>query len=164
MKMTSKPRPYRVRWQEIECPICKTKVSLTGEQRASLRRKTCGRRECTLAFRRQQTTPAELAARLAAAGGARRKAHAESALAGPYESNVCAKDWSLLAPDGTSHRFRNLSLWLRQHADLFDPDDLVCMLGRPICRAQSSLGKLRLDRKNPKPSWKGWAWLPCGIA
>lgn len=89
-------------------------------------------------------------------------AKAASPKSGPFETNISAKDWHLLAPDGTAYHFRNLTLWLSRHPDLFDPDDLVEVrrgTRARLCRAQSALGKLRPERTERRGSWKGWEWL-----
>ncbi|WP_055884980.1 hypothetical protein [Methylobacterium sp. Leaf399] len=116
---------------------------------------------CTAAVRKP--VPVDVfAARLAPHIEAREKAKHDSPLAGPWETNASAREWSLLAPDGTAHRFRDLALWLRERADLFDPADVA---ERPQSRtgvstnAQAQLGKLRPERRAGRKSWKGWTWL-----
>lgn len=75
-----------------------------------------------------------------------------------------SKEWSLLAPDGTPHSFANLSLFLHEHPEMFDPRDLVPIVLKDgqtrlgLCNAAISIGHLRPDRKRPAKSWKGWRW------
>lgn len=87
---------------------------------------------------------------------------AASPLAGPYETHSGAKDWHLVDPSGTEHRFRNLSLFIRSHAELFDPDDILPrgLNGTGPCRAATGLSNIRPDRKKRVERWKGWHW--CG--
>ena len=39
-----------------------------------------------------------------------------SPIAGPFETNRNAKEWRLMAPDGTIYEVLNLALWLRNNA------------------------------------------------
>ncbi len=79
------------------------------------------------------------------------------------EKNHGAKNYSLLAPDGTLYRFRNLAHFVREHHHLFAPEDVAPNPARPtslICRATVGLGQLRPGRKlrRKTESWKGWRW------
>lgn len=72
--------------------------------------------------------------------------------AGPFETNINAKVWVVIAPDGTEHHARNLRLWCEQHAELFRPWPWT-----------SAYGGLRLvgawlAGKTPRQvsQWRGW--------
>lgn len=68
--------------------------------------------------------------------------------------------WALTGPDAARYRFRNLSLFIREHAHLFDPNDVLPIRadGKGPSRAAGGLAKLRPGRKNRVASWKGWTW------
>lgn len=74
-----------------------------------------------------------------------------SPIAGPYETNRNALVWRLRAPDGTEHIVRNLTLWLRDHADILDGTPEQARAGIMQIK-RSMLGKT----KRPVGSWKGW--------
>ncbi|QDH23437.1 hypothetical protein [Saccharibacillus brassicae] len=75
----------------------------------------------------------------------------QSPIAGPFETHRDALIWTIRSPDGVEHTVRNLSLWLREHADLLD--------GTP---EQARAGLMQVKRsmegktKRPVGSWKGW--------
>lgn len=85
-----------------------------------------------------------------------------SPLTGAGEANLNARDWSFVAPDGSMHQFRNLALFVRKHAALFEPDDVSPRrAGRGFTtRAQIYLGRLRPTSSATRlKEWKGWRWL-----
>jgi hypothetical protein len=43
-----------------------------------------------------------------------------SPIAGSFETNINAKDWVLVSPDGKEYKCRNLNLWAKNNCDLFD--------------------------------------------
>lgn len=81
-----------------------------------------------------------------------------SPMAGPFETNVHAVEFFLTSPDGTEYEGRNLALFVREHADLFDPVDVaeekIGATGQATCRAYRQLAKLL--REPQRRSWKGW--------
>lgn len=83
----------------------------------------------------------------------------KSALTGPYETNKSAERWKLRSPNrGEIFEFTNLSHFLRNHSDLFDPEDLVARKGG-MCRAYGGLKSLSPRRTKTNGSWKGWQWV-----
>ena len=147
----------RVVWHDIPCAVCGKIFRVTGQQ-AQNDRSTCSRK-CERTFRRLRCqernaalAPEVKTAILAAViEGVKRSPNV-----GGFETNIHAKAWRLLSPDNTVYHFRNLALFLRQHTELFDPDDLT---PRTIgCRASAKLSRLRPDNKNRRKSWKGWEW------
>lgn len=87
------------------------------------------------------------------------RAALSSPLAGPFETNVNAKGWTLKAPDGTIHEVNNLSLFIRQHPDWF-PNP------RSARSALSSAASCARDETTPKSrrgrtvgQYKGWQVL-----
>ena len=79
-------------------------------------------------------------------------------LCGPFESNCRASYWSFLSPDGVHFQFRNASNFVREHVDLFLPEDVEgCLSGD--CLAAHQMRRLRPERKHPIKSWKGWTWM-----
>lgn len=86
-------------------------------------------------------------------------AAANSPLTGKFETNCHAKRWRLRTPDrGQIFEFTNLAHFVRLHAELFDPMDLIPDKNG-YCNAQKGLSKLSPDRVHPKGSWKGWQWV-----
>lgn len=74
--------------------------------------------------------------------------------AGAYETNQNALTWVIQAPDGQVYTVRNLSLWLRKHAEMLD--------GTP---EQAKAGIIQIRRcvegktKRAVTQWKGWRLL-----
>lgn len=75
--------------------------------------------------------------------------------AGP--ENYHADDYRFLAPDGRRYIGRNVSDFVREHADLFGDRDLRWKNGS--CNASKSLSALRPWYSRPIMQWKGWRWL-----
>ncbi|WP_144445487.1 hypothetical protein [Inquilinus limosus] len=134
---------------EIACAICGKRVHFT--QTWTRRRKTCGRKSCLHELKRRS--------RLATPNDRYRlEAISCSPLTGPFETHSAAREWSLLSPDGTVYRFKNLSLFIREHADLFDPADTVFNRDGG-CNVNVYLGKLRPRSDAPYwQQWRGWRW------
>ena len=154
----SGPRPNRVKWSDHQCPICGVVVRLTGKDRNYRGLVGCGKKACTSALlARAAESKLKLHDRPREWEATRKIAHRESPRSGPYETNATAKDYRLIAPDGSRHSFRNLSKFVRDHADLFEGDDLKTT-SKFGPRAVSALGKLRPERRERKISWKGWEW------
>lgn len=64
-------------------------------------------------------------------------------------------EFALVSPIGEVFTGTNLKKFLRDHADLFDPEDLKWTpLGG--CRAYTGLGQLLPHRKHQKTHWKDW--------
>ncbi len=79
------------------------------------------------------------------------------------DSHIAAKDWTLLGPNGQRYEFRNLKKFVREHADLFDAEDVIWKEpeGKPNqawCRAFQALSRLRPTCSKLLPEWNGWRW------
>ena len=79
------------------------------------------------------------------------------------EQHIAAKMWRLRAPDGLLYEFRNLKKFVREHEQLFSPDDVIWkeMNGKANqawCRAFQSLGRLRPTSSKHIAEWFGWTW------
>lgn len=61
--------------------------------------------------------------------------------------------WDVRDPRGRTHRFRNLNQFLRDHPELFDPEDLVIRSGS--CRAAKGIQGM-FAANGSSCSWKGW--------
>ena len=70
---------------------------------------------------------------------------------GPFETNQNALSWTLLSPEGVTFTFRNLSLWLREHADMLPGTSEQARAGI-VQMKRSMLGRT----KRPVTQWKGW--------
>lgn len=78
----------------------------------------------------------------------------------PNENHCLAKRWILQSPDGKIYKFKNLSHFVRNHKNLFSPDELAPVSpDRPA--AVFYLGTLRPERKNRRLSWHNWRWGEC---
>jgi len=84
----------------------------------------------------------------------------ESPKAGKAESNVHAKEWVLIAPDGMVYRIRNLYHFVRTHQHLFAPDDVEWKRqggkrgsGGEYCNATAGLQNIKGGKAK---TWKGW--------
>lgn len=85
---------------------------------------------------------------------------------GRFETNVNAKDWHLVSPDGKHYRFHSLNFWLRNNCQkLFgcEPDSRGFKNTRSgICGAKrAALGRVS-DGQRPCCTYKGWRVLPTG--
>lgn len=112
-------------------------------------RVTCRRRECTAWARSAHANPDY---------EAMRRGIAASPLLQPDERHVNAREWRLVAPDGTLYVFRNLRNFVRTHRELFDEDQLRVSGSRTDPIACLKLGHLRPGAKRPWKSWHGWRW------
>lgn len=92
------------------------------------------------------------------------RAAQNSPKSGRFPTNVNAKLWHLVAPDGTHYRFRSLRNWLREYGKQFfgvDPDtkqfdNVVSGLSRA---KRSVLGSLPANQR-PGYTYKGWSVIP----
>lgn len=138
------------------CVICGASYEIP---RTTFKRKTCGRPECRGALAARNWKAKERAAWPSEASIEKaRVARAASPKAGRFQTHALAKDWHLVDPVGTEHRFRNLNHFIREHRGLFDPADTVSTGPSAPCRAAVGLGRLRPDHQKPAAVWKGWRW------
>ena len=84
----------------------------------------------------------------------------KSPLAGKSESNIHAKEWVLIAPDGQVYRVRNLYNFVRENTHLFAPVDTIWKrrggkrgTGGEYCNATAGLANIKGGKAK---SWKGW--------
>lgn len=84
------------------------------------------------------------------------------------EKNIHSRRWSVRSPRGVCYQFKNLSEFLRAHADLFTPAQLKDWKQKDGClehigRSRAYLGIASLrpsDCLSPRPSsWHGWTWV-----
>ncbi len=83
------------------------------------------------------------------------------------EAHVRAIIWRLRSPSNRKYEFKNLAEFLRQHSDLFAPDDVRWhrVKTAETCRAYKGLAALRpyladgAPRRRVEGSWKGWRWV-----
>ncbi len=134
---------------EFPCEICSARVSV--QQTHNRPPKTCGRIACVSELKRRSrlSSPRDVN---------RLRAIQCSPTTGPFSTHFAAKDWSLQAPDGSIHKFRNLSLFIRDNLELFDPQDTM-VRGKGGTNANVYLGRLRPRPDKPHWSeWNGWRW------
>lgn len=79
----------------------------------------------------------------------------KSPKSGRFETNINAKQWVLIAPDGTKHTCVNLSLWARAHTDLFglEPGDKSA---KKIVHGFTNLSQTFYGTRSDVYSYKGW--------
>lgn len=83
---------------------------------------------------------------------------------GRFETNVNAKDWHLISPNGVHYRFHSLNFWLREHCLEFfgcQPDSRGYTNARSgLSNAKRAmLGKIP-EGKRPCCTYKGWRVIP----
>lgn len=126
------------------CVVCGKTFVLEKDQH---KRKTCSAAcRSELARRLDNADPDAIA-----------RGHKTSPVCQPDEKNCRAKDWTVRAPNGIFYRFRNLSLFVRQHRELFSEEELK---SNPPHRtlAESGLSSISPDRTLRRKSWHGWTW------
>lgn len=73
---------------------------------------------------------------------------------GSFETNINAKDWILIDPDGNEHQIRNLNLWCKNNAyDLFGREPEQVRAG--FLQIKRSMQGKR--PKNPAMYYMGWS-------
>lgn len=77
--------------------------------------------------------------------------------------HVAAKEWTLRAPSGDIHTFRNLRHFIRQHEGLFVPEEVIWKAqGQNSkitwCVAYQALARLRPGSARTLADWQGWTW------
>lgn len=90
----------------------------------------------------------------------------KSPKSGRYETNVNAKNWHLISPDGKHYCFRSLNFWLRENCEeLFDcaPDSAQFRnITSGLSRVKRCvMGQLPPDQR-PGYTYKGWTVVPTG--
>lgn len=78
----------------------------------------------------------------------------------PGPDHHSAKIWKLRSPRGKIYCFQNVSEFIRQNEDLFDPEDVIWVKHKRFLRCRASaLRNLHPERKRPFGTWKGWTWV-----
>lgn len=84
----------------------------------------------------------------------------ESPKSGRFVTNINAKDWHLISPDGKHYEFHSLMLWLRENCrELFgcEPDS------KEFNNVRSGLAgakRATQGKKYPSATYKGWQVIP----
>lgn len=84
----------------------------------------------------------------------------KSPKSGRFETNINAKKWHLISPDGKEYRFTSLTYWLRENCrELFgcEPDT------REFRNVRSGLAGAKrgyMGKSYPCATYKGWRVLP----
>lgn len=83
---------------------------------------------------------------------------------GRFETNINAKDWHLISPEGKHYYFHSLNFWLREHCREFfecEPDSRGYINARSgLSNAKRAmLGKISGGQR-PCCTYKGWRVLP----
>lgn len=115
----------------------------------------------------------ESRAKMAAAAKSRdmrslQKIATEAAKASPnsgrFETNINAKDWHLVSPEGKHYHFHSLNFWLRENCKIFfgcDPDSREFKNAASGLRGakRAMLGKIS-EGQRPCCTYKGWKVIP----
>ncbi len=72
---------------------------------------------------------------------------------------ISSKHWLLKSDRNVFYEFDNLSQWVRDNSELFDPEDVQWKPSENSCKATRGLSSLRPTRKKPEATWKGWTWV-----
>jgi hypothetical protein len=75
--------------------------------------------------------------------------------------HIRSEEWKLKSPDNVIYTFINLADFVRNNAELFNPEDLACKTLDKMasCRAYAGLAMLRPTNAKTASSWKGWVWV-----
>ncbi len=79
----------------------------------------------------------------------------ESPNSGPFETNVNAKEWHLISPEGREYKFRSLNFWARENYHLFgfeNPNDAQKVSAGIRGAKRGALGK----ETTKACTYKGW--------
>ncbi len=78
----------------------------------------------------------------------------------PDERHFRAMPWSIRSPVNQVFVFKNLQKFIREHKNLFLPEDILQRNPtKPTkCRASAGLESLSPRKKHTVGSWKGWTW------
>lgn len=83
---------------------------------------------------------------------------------GRFETNVNAKDWHLISPDGKEFYFHSLNFWLRENCrELFgieqDEKEIKKIANGFRMAKRATLGKIKKSQR-PCCTYKGWEVIP----
>lgn len=79
------------------------------------------------------------------------------------DQHIAAKMWKLVSPTGNVYEFRNLKKFVRDHENLFSPEDVQWKeqsgTHQTWCKAFQALSRLRPSCSKPLTEWNGWRWV-----
>lgn len=79
------------------------------------------------------------------------------------DQHIAAKMWKLVSPTGNVYEFRNLKKFVRDHENLFNPEDVQWKeqsgTHQTWCKAFQALSRLRPSCSKPLTEWNGWRWI-----
>lgn len=88
----------------------------------------------------------------------------KSPKAGRFETNLNAKDWHLVSPEGKHYRFHSLNFWLRENCKElfgFDPDSRQYKNAvSGLCQAKRAVLGKTPEGQRPCYTYKGWEVIP----
>lgn len=140
-------------WRDYTCPVCGKVERLNGVQLAHREQNKSCSVSCGLKLRARPVKPKR---KNWSPSEQHRKSLSEALRRSPLtaagETNLNAKERSLIAPDGSPYQFRNLALFVRKHEALFETDDIASIrAGRSFTtRAQIYLSRLRPTGKSQR--------------
>jgi len=156
------------KYTEQTCVIC-GEVYKVGNKRyfRTVDTKTCSR-ACSTKLRRQHCQEREswrpmmteeaIDKASAAAAGKEQK----SPLNGKFETNASAKEYHFTSPDGVDYSGRNVSLFVREHPELFSAEDYkerrrkLPGTRRAVQHVSRAKGGLHKVHSGDATVWKGW--------
>lgn len=146
-----------------KCVVCGTEFKCSPSDKKI----TCGK-ECSRINKRlthlgkSNTWSEESRKRLAGRGKTKNlqkgtEAAMKSPKAGKFETNVGAKDWHVISPEGKHYKFRNLQNWARNNCSLFYVDETeenALKIAKGLQHAKA--GELGRDFAHTS-KYKGWS-------
>ena len=78
----------------------------------------------------------------------------------PDERHFRARVWRIRSPENRVFEFKNLAKFIRDHPELFLPEDVIAPVSnkRKKCHAYGGLNSISPRLKRNVGSWKGWTW------
>ena len=135
------------------CPICGSCGREFKKSPSDVTTKTCGRTECTKAYK-VKNTPAQ-------AIESAHKALKTNPNTGHFATHHGAVEWRIVSPSGDLYEFKNLVLWAEQHEDLLpvSPRAGRRVSARTFCR---EIQRLKSDAEKYsclRTNYHGWRVL-----
>ena len=70
-----------------------------------------------------------------------------------------ARVWKVRSPANVVYEFKNLSHFIREHTELFLPEDVIWKgKNKKRCNASAGIQSVCPRKKHPVGSWKSWTW------
>lgn len=145
--------------KEFECPASSKKITCSAACRSAHASKNhSGRKMSDAACKKISVAARERDMSEIQSAGT--EAAKESPKSGRFETNVSAKDWHLISPEGKHYHFHSLKFWLRENGEqLFGckPDSQEFM---NVCSGLYNAKRAMLGGAYGCCTYKGWQVMP----